>query len=78
MDVTGYSSEVLLALTICGVELVLSHIGTDYFIIRKNDQNIAAESDGELRVTVDGTVRKKQVFIPHEIPAGKWVRVNYM
>lgn len=77
MTTSGYSSNVVLTLIICGVEIALSHVGSSLFIVRESKHSFA-KGNAELVVSVDGVEDRKTVFLPHGISSGTSMHVYYM
>jgi hypothetical protein len=71
-----HSSAVVLTLLVCGVEIALSHLAANYFIVRSTDREFGA-TNAELVVKVDGDERRCSVYLPYGIQAGKLSRVTY-
>ena len=77
MNSTSHSSNVILTLIVCGVELALSHVGSQFCIVRDAIQSFG-ESEAELVISVYGVEDRKPVFLPHGITAGKSSQVFYL
>lgn len=76
MNTPGYSSTVVLTLFICGAELALSHVGSEFFVVRESAVEYES-SDAEIMISVDGIEKKDRVLLPNGIAAGEFVKVNY-
>lgn len=71
-----FSTTVSLKLIVAGREIVLSHLGPDYMIVRENDVPIT-EEHGKLVVRVDSSCRGQDVVLPQGVPAGRFRQVAY-
>lgn len=71
-----HSSDVILTLFIRGSELSLSHVGSDFRIIRESEFEIEG-GEAELLISVDG-VEEREAVIISDIPSGRSVRVAYV
>jgi len=76
MNSSGYSSTVILTLFICGAELALSHVGSEFFVVRESTTEYES-ADAEIMISVDGVERKNKVFLPNGIAAGEFIKVTY-
>lgn len=77
MSTSGYSSKIMLTLIACGVELTLSHVGSE-FVIVKNAIEPIASCNAEIVVSVDGETKSRPVFLPHGISSGTDTQVLYL
>lgn len=76
MKSPGYSSTVILTLFICGAELALSHVSSDFCVVRESEFYIDG-GEAQLLISVDGVEEKRTVIVTEGIPAGRSVRVSY-
>jgi len=51
---------------VCGVELALSHVGSQFLIVRDAPCSYN-EGPAEIIISVDGVVERTEVFLPHGV-----------
>lgn len=67
-----------LTLSVCGLEMALSHVGGDFLVVRNASQAIQGGQGADLRISIDGVVTRKRILLPHCIPAGQFQRVAFI
>ena len=72
----AYSARVALSVIVGGVTLVLSHLSSDYLVVRNCDTQFES-SEAMLIVDVDGKITKRSILLPHGIPRGTFLKVDY-
>ena len=77
MNLSSHSSNVVLTLLVCGVELALSHVGSQFLIVRDAPCSYN-EGPAEIIISVDGVVERTEVFLPHGVRVGRSNRVLYI
>jgi len=76
MEYAAHSSCVSLVLAVDGKENRCSHVSSDNVIL-KGEYTPTPPTEAEVRVTVDGNLNAKTVFLPNGIQAGE-PRVEYV
>ena len=71
----GYSATVALRLRAGGANLVLSHVGPNWVVVRDKCAPVPS-GDAELVIKVNRKKRVRKVFLPNGVP-GSGGRVNY-
>jgi hypothetical protein len=69
------TAKVDLELVVNGTTFDVSHVGNHFLIVR-DPCNLPPGTSGELRISVDDSLRTRSVFFPHGIPSAG-VRVDW-